>query len=263
MLGGLCASLDGRCRFRVVWNQRSRSQTPSLLPRSESIATNMAASTSDLDTSDLNNEDERFTTGSTASDLLTAAKRFEPLAWREVVDRYSWLIVRWCRHEGLSTDDAPDVLQAVLLRVVQHLGTFEKDGRTAAFRRWLRALTRSQVAEFRRNAARQPRSDGGSSAQQRSLALAEKSPKAAASPRLDLLLDRFWKLVERLEESFEPSTWQAFWLTTFENLNSAEAAQVLDMTPAAVRLAKARVVHRIRREDADLANELKTVKERE
>ena len=69
-------------------------------------------------------------------------------------------------------------------------------------------------------------------------------------------------LVDRLEETFEPSTWQAFWLTTFENLNSTEAAQVLNITPAAVRLAKARVMRRIRQEDANLANELKSTKER-
>jgi hypothetical protein len=54
---------------------------------------------------------------STASGLLTAAKRLEPGAWQELVDRYSWLILRWCRQEGLSTDDARDVLQAVFLRM--------------------------------------------------------------------------------------------------------------------------------------------------
>jgi RNA polymerase sigma-70 factor (ECF subfamily) len=193
---------------------------------------------------------------STASDLLAAAKRLEPRAWQELVDRYSWLVLRWCRQEGLDGDDARDVLQAVLLRVVQNLDRFEKDGQTAAFRRWLRTLTHSQVADFRRTAANQPRGHGGSSAQVRLSAVAEGGPRAAISPRIVSLLDRFWQLVDRLEETIEPSTWQAFWLTTFENLNSAEAAQMLRMTPAAVRMAKARVVRRIREEDAQLADEL-------
>lgn len=199
--------------------------------------------------------------GSTASDLLAAAKRLDPQAWRELVDRYSWLIVRWSRDEGLGRDEAADVLQDVLLRVVQHLADFRKDGRTAAFRRWLRALTRSRVAEFRRKAAKQPRGSGGSSAQARFLSVAEESSVVEGGPQLNSLLERFWMLVDRLEEAFEPSTWQAFWLTTFENLNSAEAAQLLGMTAAAVRLAKARVVHRIRSEDANLATELKRIKE--
>jgi RNA polymerase sigma-70 factor (ECF subfamily) len=198
---------------------------------------------------------------STASDLLAAAKRLEPRAWQELVDRYSWLILRWCRQEGLCGDDARDLLQAVLLRVVQNLAQFEKDGQTAAFRRWLRTLTHSQAADFRRRAANQPRGHGGSSAQGRMLAVAERGPRATASPRLESLLDRFWQLVDRLEETYEPSTWQAFWLTTFENLSSVEAAQMLEMTPAAVRMAKARVVRRIRDEDAQLADELRSSRE--
>jgi RNA polymerase sigma-70 factor, ECF subfamily len=225
-------------------------------PFSESVGTNMVARTSGL------NPDKRLKSVSTATDLLAAANRLDPLAWQELVDRYSWLIVRWCRHEGLSTDDVPDVLQAVLLRVVQRLGDFRKDGRTAAFRRWLRAVTRSQVAEFRRRAAKQPRGEGGSSAQRRFLAVAAASSTVEGSPLLNLLLERFWMLVDRLEETFEPSTWQAFWLTTFENLNSAEAAQFLNITPATVRLAKARVLRRIRNEDVNLANELVSIKER-
>jgi RNA polymerase sigma-70 factor (ECF subfamily) len=246
-------TLDARRRFRVVcWNvnicKTFHRRTPS--------ENKVVARTSDL------NADPSRAAGSTASDLLGAARRLDPQAWQELVGRYSWLIVRWCRHEGLSMDDAPDVLQAVLLRVVQHIGEFQKDGRTAAFRRWLRALTRSQVAEFRRGAAKQPRGDGGSSAQRRFLAVPEESPHAEGGPGINLLLERFWVLVDRLEEAFEPTTWQAFWLTVFENLNSTEAARVLDITPAAVRLAKARVLRRIRKEDANLAKELESVKQR-
>ena len=87
-----------------------------------------------------------------------------------------------------------------------------------------------------------------------------KGSRLASSPRLQSLLERFWQLVDRLEDAFEPTTWQAFWLTTFENLNSIEAAGALNITPAAVRLAKARVLRRIREEDAHLADELNTAK---
>src|ERR1700722_17026650 len=177
-------------------------------------ATTMVMGASDLRSNQDHNSD------STASDLLAGPRQLDASSWQELVDRYSWLIARWCRQQGLNNDDTPDVLQAVLLRVLQHVGDFEKDGNTAAFRRWLRAVTRSQVAEYRRNAARQPRGDGGSSAQRRFLAIAQKGSSLASSPRLESLLERFWQLVDRLEDAFEPTTWQAFWLTTFENLNS-------------------------------------------
>jgi RNA polymerase sigma-70 factor, ECF subfamily len=198
------------------------------------------------------NAEENLRPGSTPSGLLSRAKRFDPEAWQDLVGRYSWLTIHWCLQAGLSSDDAPDVLQTVLLRIAQRLGNSRKDGRTAAFRRWLRALTRSQVAEFRRNAARQPRGDGGSTAQRRFSTLTDKSAAVESAQQLDLLLERFWRLVDRLEESFRSPTWQAFWLTTVENLTSAEAAQVLKTTPAAVRLSKARILRRIGEEDANL-----------
>jgi RNA polymerase sigma-70 factor, ECF subfamily len=203
------------------------------------------------------NFDERPQPGSTASDLLEAAKRLEPEAWRELVDRYSWLVAMWCKSEGLVADDVPDVLQAVLAEVARNLERFQEDGQAAAFRRWLRTITRCQVAEFRRAAHKQPRGRGGTTAQERLMNVPAMDSSAAIDPALEQLLARFWTLVERLEEAFEPSTWQSFWLTTFERRTSVEAAQVLGISPAAVRLAKARVLARIREEDGRLANELK------
>lgn len=203
------------------------------------------------------NSNERIGPGSTASDLLAAAKRLEPGAWQELVERYSWLVAIWCKSEGLAPDDVPDVVQAVLVEVARNLERFHKDGRTAAFRRWLRTITRCQVAEFRRAAAKQPRAPGGTTANKRLMSVPAKDPSTENDPRLEQLLERFWGLVDRLEETFEPSTWQAFWLTTFEHRTSVEAGQVLCLSPAAIRLAKARVLRRIREEDARLTNELK------
>jgi RNA polymerase sigma-70 factor (ECF subfamily) len=52
--------------------------------------------------------------------------------------------------------------------------------------------------------------------------------------------------VDRLEDEFEESTWQAFWLTVIENRTAPEAAACLEMTPNAVRIAKWRVLSRLR-----------------
>jgi RNA polymerase sigma-70 factor (ECF subfamily) len=203
---------------------------------------------------------ERPQAESTASDLLAAAKRMDSQAWQELVERYSWLIVRWCQQEGLDDDDCPDVTQAVFAKVAAHLADFEKDGRTAAFRRWLRSITRSQIAEFRRRAAKQPHAVGGSSARQRILDIPAREPRSSIDSRLNALVDRFWVLVERIEETLDVTTWQSFWLTTFEGLKSTEVAALLGMTPAAVRLAKARVLRRLREEDAGLTEELRSTK---
>src|SRR3972149_3097364 len=53
--------------------------------------------------------------GSTASELLNAAKQRDAAAWQELVDRHAWLVFQWCRNAELKIQDAADVLQAVLM----------------------------------------------------------------------------------------------------------------------------------------------------
>ena len=54
-----------------------------------------------------------------------------------------------------------------------------------------------------------------------------------------------------IREEFEPRTWEAFWQTAVEGRTAAEAGADLDMTPGAVRVAKSRVLHRLRTELGD------------
>ncbi|HET6323176.1 MAG TPA: sigma-70 family RNA polymerase sigma factor [Planctomycetaceae bacterium] len=188
---------------------------------------------------------------STDSDLLSAARRMEAKAWEDLVERYSSLLTRWCRASGLSQDNAADVVQVVLAQVAIHLPQFQQDGRPASFRRWLRQVARSKIVDFQRASAKQPRAQGGSAAQAILAAIpssADVGSETAGGP--DPLLERFWKLVERLEDQVENQTWRAFWLTTVEDRTSADAAKILEMSPNSVRLAKSRVLRKLRDEAA-------------
>jgi len=196
--------------------------------------------------------DDKSASDSTASDLLNAARRLDPQGWQEIVDRYSWLVFQWGCQADLNAEDAAEVLQIVMANVATSLPNFQKDGKKAAFRRWLRTITRRRIADFLRANAKQPHGEGGSSAQKRMLAVADNvESSVSASPGLESLRVRFWDLLQRLEDEVEETTWQAFWLTTIENRTSLEAAKLLDMTPNAVRLAKARVLQRLRQEAAN------------
>ncbi len=185
---------------------------------------------------------------STASALVSAAQRLDQDAWRELVDQYSWLIFQWCRNSGLSSQDAADITQNVLAEVAVYLPRFKKDGRRGAFRRWLRTITRSEVADFLRHDRKQPHAEGGSGAQQRILsAEAAVDPSGSTDPRVVELRDRMWKILDRIEDEFEDSTWQAFWLTVIENRTVAEVGTQLDLSPNAIRIAKCRVLQRLRK----------------
>jgi RNA polymerase sigma-70 factor (ECF subfamily) len=190
---------------------------------------------------------------STASDLLSGARRLEAAAWRELVERYSWLVFQWCRNAGLNSQDAADVLQIVLAQVAAYLPTFEKDGATGSFRRWLRTITRTKIADFRRADGKQPHGEGGSAAQRGMLAIPDAAESSSSvAPNLAALQDRLWRLIDRLEDEFEGSTWQAFWLTVIENRTAKETAAFLEISPSAVRTAKWRVLKRLREEAGPL-----------
>jgi RNA polymerase sigma-70 factor, ECF subfamily len=184
---------------------------------------------------------------STASVLLSAARRMQAAAWQELLDRYSWLVFQWCRNGGLDGEDATDVVQTVMCDVSVSLAGFQKDGKKAAFRRWLRTITNRRIADFHRTNVKQPRGEGGSSAQRRILEVADRDDSSLSErPQIDGLRQRLWSFLELVENEVDESTWQAFWLTTVENRTSIEAGNLLEMTPNAIRLAKGRVLQRLR-----------------
>jgi RNA polymerase sigma-70 factor (ECF subfamily) len=51
-----------------------------------------------------------------------------------------------------------------------------------------------------------------------------------------------------IRSEFEPRTWQAFWLTAVEGRPPDEVSSELKMSPGAVRVAKSRVLRRLREE---------------
>jgi len=183
---------------------------------------------------------------STDSGLLDSAKRLDAQSWYELTERYSWLVFQWCRNDGLNLDDAADVVQTVMAQVAVSLPNFEKDGQKAAFRRWLRTITRRRVADFCRADAKQPRGEGGSTAQQRLHSVPNAAESSSDGEGLDSIRVRLWNLIESVEDEFDESTWQAFWLTSIENRTSTEAGALLEMSANAVRLAKGRVLRRLR-----------------
>jgi RNA polymerase sigma-70 factor (ECF subfamily) len=175
-------------------------------------------------------------------------KAFDQAAWEEFVERYSRKIHAWCRQGRLQEADAEDVTQIVLVKLAQQMSTFTYDP-SRSFRGWLRTLTRHAWSDF--VASRQRAVPG--------------SADSAVNDYLETVVARD-DLVARLEEQFdqevleeamarvrlrvEPRTWQAFHLTTVEDLSGADAAQRLGMQVAAVFKAKSRVRQLLRDEVA-------------
>lgn len=208
-----------------------------------------------------NSADDDRRGGSTSRSLLADAKLADPEAWERLVRLYAPLVASWCRKGAVAEQDIADVLQDVFSAVSGHLHRFRRDRAGDTFRGWLLTITRTKIADHQRRRLREPDVAGGSEFShqlqqfpQRS-ALPE-SVELESSPFGDE--DRIWNGVLRtalqsIQREFHERTWQAFWGTVVEGRAAADVAHDLDMKPGAVRVAKSRVLLRLRRELGDIA----------
>lgn len=190
-----------------------------------------------------------FDSNATASDLLGKAKRNDPEAWKVLFDRYAPLIRYWCRKSEFTADETDEVVQTAMTRVWVYLPRFSKDGEKAAFRRWLRTITLTIIADRSRTSGKHPRATGGTGALDMMNAIPdgeveEGSSDVPSKENRSLV----WEIMDYLEDEFQEKTWRAFLMVFLEKQTSSEAAAELGMSPTAVRLAKARVLRRLRDE---------------
>jgi RNA polymerase sigma-70 factor (ECF subfamily) len=199
----------------------------------------------------VNGEGAASSSAGTSRGLLERARGHDPAAWERMVVLYAPLVLYWCRQWGLREDDAADVFQDVFQSVAAHLATFRRDTPGGTFRGWLRTVTRNKVNDAFRRRRREPPGVGGSEAQARLTQLPEPvvpDEDGSADRAVSALLRRGLELIQG---EFEPRTWQAFWLTAVEGRAPKDVADELGMSGGAVRVAKSRVLHRLRAELGD------------
>jgi RNA polymerase sigma-70 factor (ECF subfamily) len=187
----------------------------------------------------------------TSLTLLQRIRGGDTSGWRQVVDLYTPLIYYWCRRWGVEGADADDLLQEVFQAAAQGISGFRREQAGDTFRGWLRGITRHKVLAFWRSRGRTPEAPGGSDAWRRLQEVPEEAPPedegdAAQASAL------FHRAVGLLRGEFEERTWQAFWRTAVDGLSSGDVAAELGLSANAVRMAKSRVLRRLREELGDL-----------
>jgi RNA polymerase sigma-70 factor (ECF subfamily) len=169
-------------------------------------------------------------------------------AWQSLVLLYSPLVRFWCHRAGITDCHAEDVVQEVFQAVTQGLGQYRSEAGT--FRSWLRGITRHKVVDSVRDRARQPNALGGSEALDQMLQVpdpdADPDPDSAEErTEIDMLMRRGLELVRN---EFAERTWRAFWCTAVDGRDAHEVSAEFGKTARAVRVAKSRVVSRLREE---------------
>ncbi len=192
--------------------------------------------------------------GSTSRSLLVRARSNDKEAWDRLVGLYAPLVIYWCRRWNLPEDDTADVFQEVFRAVATHLGGFRKERSGDSFRGWLRTITRSKISDHYQKLTREPKGVGGSAALIKLASLPEPPPPDIDDDETELeardgLVRR---ALDQIRVHFQVNTWNAFWRVAVDGQPANEVADELSMSPGAVRVAKSRVLQRLREELGDL-----------
>jgi RNA polymerase sigma-70 factor (ECF subfamily) len=176
----------------------------------------------------------------------------DPDAWHKFSRIFGPLIYGWCRRKGLQPTDAADCVQDVFGTILSAIMTFRRDRPGSSFQGWIWTITQSRIADHFRSKPheRQVRDsefnaaeDGGD----------PQSLKPSRSWQRDLIR----RVVQQLQTEFQPEAWQSFWRMAVEGEPAQQIAQDLQISAAAVRQAKYRVLRRLRSELTDLAGSSK------
>ncbi len=187
---------------------------------------------------------------STSRSLLLRIKDDDAEAWDRLISLYTPLVYYWCQKQQLAEQDIPDIVQDVFRAVASNIGRFRKDRPGDTFRGWLRTITRSKVTDHFRKQQKQPNAVGGSVAQQRFAEVPDfEDDDSVDEPAVQSL---FLRALELIKADFQDQTWQAFWGVVVDGKLAKDVAEELSMRPGTVRVAKSRVLQRLRQELGDV-----------
>jgi RNA polymerase sigma factor (sigma-70 family) len=181
-----------------------------------------------------------------ASLLLRLRDSQDHEAWIEFVSLYEPLVYRLLRRHGLQDADARDNTQELFLAVSRSIDRWDPAKERGSFRAWIRKAARNLVINWLKQRERRVLAAGGPDLQ----AMLEKLPADACpeTAEFDLQLRRalFRRAAEQVRGEVQPATWQAFWETGVLGTSPADAAKKLGMAVGGVRVARCRVLARLR-----------------
>lgn len=206
----------------------------------------------------------------TSLSLIMLATNQDPAAWERLVSIYSPLVYFWCQESGLSRADLQDVFQEIFHALARNLNKF-RPIENGTFRGWLRTLTRNKLNDHFRQAGLEPKPIGGTEAlnflkkipattqgQSTSNGSATGSSNGSAAinaaDRSDeqvIVNSALCHALSNVREFFTEQSWRAFWMVVVDGRETADVARDLGMQPGAVRVAKSRVLKRLRLELGD------------
>jgi RNA polymerase sigma-70 factor (ECF subfamily) len=166
-------------------------------------------------------------------------------AWLEFVSLYEPVAYRLLRRQGLQDADAREVMQELLLAVSRSIDRWDPARERGSFRGWLRRVARNLVINWLKQGHRRMATGGSGLQALLDLLPAEQEPETLAFDR-ELRRVLYQRAADQVRGEVQATTWQAFLETAVVGTSPGETARKLGMRIGAVRVAKCRVLARLR-----------------
>jgi len=187
-----------------------------------------------------------LTPATRASLLLRLRDPRDHDAWVEFVSLYEPVTYRLLRRHGLQDADAREIMQDLFLAVSRSIDRWNPAKERGSFRGWLRRVARNLVINWLNQRQRHAIAAGGSDMHAMLNMLPDASGPETVEFDQEVRRVLFQRAADQVRGEVQPATWQAFWETGIVGTAPADAAQKLGMSVGAVRVAKCRVLARMR-----------------
>ncbi len=159
-------------------------------------------------------------------------------SWREFVDLYEPLLLRYARKHGLDENDARDAVQETFIRLLRVLPGFQLDHTRGRFRSWLWRIFMSAVIDIKRREKRRGKGESGY--------VRPEPPPESQEWIQDYHRHVMTQVLAKVKEATQPKTWHCFEQHILKCRPGTEIAGEVDLTPNAVCVNAARVLRKVR-----------------
>lgn len=176
--------------------------------------------------------------------ILRLPTQSDVKAWREFVEIYEPLLLRFALRHGLQDADAREVAQNVFISVAKSVEKWQPDRGRGRFRDWLFKIAKNHLINYLVGTKR--KRGAGTTDQIQLLNMIPGRTHEAEQLLTDYRREMFRLAAALAKQSFQPVTWEAFWRTAVMGLSVDEVLGDLGISRTAVYIARSRVTARLK-----------------
>lgn len=179
----------------------------------------------------------------TSSNMIDELQGFSDRKWEEFVSVYTPLIMFWIRKHISDQHTQLDILQDCLMSIAKGITDFEEQPQKGAFRSWLKTITHRRVVDYFRENQLQPVVNNEYLIEQTVDQIKPDEETEEEHLAFEELSARAMQIVH---SSMTGKSWDMFWMSVVQNVPTREIALKYGVSQGAVRMARGRVLNRLR-----------------